>query len=204
LTSAALNTTGASLLVVTFSTYGGDAPTLTDSKGNTWHFVTGAPSGVSRGRIAYAWNKGAGALSTGTGHTITIQDSAASGTAYTFMAFWGIQTVSDPSYGTTNSASITTGTTVQPGIVTPSIGDLVIASLGHYPGGVSGYTATVDSSYTIPCGNTGAAGSGPYADNWGAYIIAPSGSDLDPTWTVGQAFAPGHSGSTMAIGFKHA
>jgi hypothetical protein len=68
-TGTALNTTGASLLVVGYSYFSGTTHVISDSKGNTWtnDAVFATNGGGAECRISYCRNP----TSVGTGHTFT-------------------------------------------------------------------------------------------------------------------------------------
>jgi hypothetical protein len=111
-TSAAIDTTGADLLVVVTGQYPVFAATvtITDSKSNTWHQLTAQVQGNVRTLIHYAWNP-----IVGTGHTFTF--TSPGGNIYcnaVAAAFSGSRTVSDP-LDSQNGAVLGSGTSIQPG-----------------------------------------------------------------------------------------
>jgi len=141
-TTSAIDTTGASLLVVAVATLTGVIPTITDSKGNTWTALTGADSGGTGAgtvKIFYAVNP-----TVGTGHTFT---GSASGSFHSISAVAYNDVVTTSPKDQDAGAGSASGTTQQPGSVTPlSDGQvLVTALLSIAPSGV----ATIDSSFTV-------------------------------------------------------
>lgn len=170
-TTSALDTTGATLLVLCMGYYGGSGGSVapTDSKGNTW---------VSLGDQGVAAVPGAGAVYyainpiVGTGHTFTNTSSQAT---IAIMAFNGIPTTSP--FDQTNG-NFTGGVSAQPGSITPTAnGELIILGGGYTPGTNfsinSGFT-TVDNAPAVFGVNQG---------GFSAYFVQTTAAGINPTVT---------------------
>ena len=173
-TSGAINTTGATLIVLSITAYTGTTPTPTvsDSKGNTWVGLTQKSTTTPiTNRLFYCANP-----TVGSGHTFTIGGSTIFG-GIAAAAFSG--TLASP-YLTENGATsgASSVTTIQPGSVTPSQDNcLIIAgmnanSLASQPSISGGFTAL---SLAGSSGNYGAFGI--------AYLIQTSAAAANPSWT---------------------
>ena len=168
-TSASLNTTGATLLVVVIAQQGTDV-TVSDSKANAWTGLT--VRGTSpKNRIWYAANP-----TVGPGHTFTIS-GASTFSAGDVQAFSGVATSSP--FESQNGASAT-ASTIQAGVVTPvSSGSLIVAGIG---GGAAfgGAAATIDSGFTKTNGQiyVGSTSYGVAA----AYLVQSVAATVNPTW----------------------
>ncbi len=144
--TSAIDTTGATLLVVAITRFQGDAPNpenLSDSKGNTWHRLTSIRGSTSAVCLFYAESP-----TVGSGHTFTFTD--ASFGSLTVAAFSGALLTSP--FDQENGAAAT-----QPGSITPGEdNELVVTSFssfdGSAPGTPSGYTTT-DSTPNVPSVN---------------------------------------------------
>ena len=140
--TSAIDTTGANLLVVVVSSYyGAVAPTLSDSKGNTWtsieHFVG---SGAATNRLQMYYCIGG---TVGTGHTVTCTVSGAYGSV-AFAAYSGVASTTPLDQHTINGVGGVTS--VQAGSVTPSeANEIVIAGLGYQTAAVA---ASIDGGFT--------------------------------------------------------
>lgn len=173
-TTAAIDTTGATLLVIVLSNLN-TTPSITDSKGNTWTALTRKDGTSSRnGQIFYAGN---GAI-VGTGHTFTL--SGASGAAsFAVAAFSETLTASVFDAEAAGGDASSPTTTVQTGSLTPGVAaNLLIAGLAG-----DAYTSfSIDSGFTIAV-SLGKVG----FDHQGvaiAYLAQSSATAQNPTWTV--------------------
>ena len=168
-TSAAVDTTGANLIVITIGS--GTDITITDSEGNTYTTAvarTGSTFG-GRARIAYVYNP-----TTSASHTWT---ASGSGEAVAICVRWYSGAASSPLDQTNSSQG--SGGTRQPGSITPSEDNcLVVTGVGVFT--VS--TATIDSGYTVQGTLVGSS-----SFSWGmslADIIQTTATATNPTWTV--------------------
>jgi len=123
-TSAAIDTTGASLLVMVVA-YGA-APTISDSKGNTWFGLTAQVNTGMSVRIYYAFNATVGA-----GHTFTV--AATSGAVSFEAASFSGALLTDPfDVQQGGTAATTTVAGVGAGTLTPSAASsLVVTAVAH-------------------------------------------------------------------------
>lgn len=169
-TTAAVDTTGANLLIVHASCYGGgDAPTISDSKGNTWTARISVGGGTdARSSIWYCYGG-----TVGSGHTFTI--SGTNTYAVVYVQAWS--GIAASAYDVENGANAN-ATTIQPGSVTPSQNNVLIVS--GFSENRGAFTATVDSGFTISNQNSpvgGQAVGGAFA-----YKILTAGGATNPTW----------------------
>jgi len=194
-TSPAINTTGATLLVVTancfvcYSTNSTTAPT--DNKSNTTRWlVTGlfnAGSNFGNTMIWYFWNPNVGA-----GHTITWNAGGTTFAGVTFAAYSGVQISSNP-LDQVSAGSAGAATTCSPGSITPSSStELIVTVLS--PGSLTS-SYLINSSFTIS--GTIAFNSSVNFPEATAYRLASAAVNPQWSWTGSQA-AP----CTMASFFQ--
>lgn len=133
-TTSAVDTSGANLLVMIVTGFNPPNNTPTDSKSNTWTATTA----VSGTRFYYAWNP----TSVGSGHTFTWNENVFAGISV--LAFGGVQTSSDPLDTRTGNAAATS-----PGSISPAVsGELFVATIG---GDGSSWDAETESTvFTLP------------------------------------------------------
>lgn len=162
----AINTTGASLIVVMTAAYQGPN-TFSDSAGNTWTALTlyNHPSTEATAQIFYCI-----APTTSASHTFT-QSATTYGTLFA-MAFSGTGTFVSSSTGNSSGSN-----TVQPGAITTTAGQLAVL-VSTASSGSGGWT--VDSGLTIT-GNVNFVG-GTNDAGMSAYLISGGGS-IQPTST---------------------
>lgn len=181
-TSAAVDTTGAKLLICVAnkasSTAAGDL--ISDSQGNTWHALTNSAISTVNLCIWYSFDKGGLPLSTSAAHTCTI--GAGSSSAACFAAFTVTQTTPDPfDQQNQNNAASTTCTT---GSITPSQNnELVIAGIAVQATLSGPYT--IDSGYSILGTVQGVIGT--VQGLGAAFIVQGTAGATNPTWTVGSS-----------------
>lgn len=182
-TSAGVDTTGATLLVVSVSWYGSSArPTLTDSKSNTWVALTEQKFSVAGNVLFYCKNPTAGS-----GHTFTLSGSSIYSCGQ-MEAFSGTNTSApfDVESGATSSAfSLATGS------ITPTVDGCVIVAGLSAGDGTAGYS--IGSGFTV----TDAYNHNPSAAEGGAaaYLIQTTAAAVNPTWS---ASTPGSSPGVAA------
>lgn len=165
-TSAAINTTGATLLVVSVGHFG--TLTVSDSKGNTWLGLTARDSSGAIGRLFYCL----GAM-VGAGHTFTISGSGIYAAA-TIHAFGGVG-----SYHS-ESGTISGGTSpVASGTVTPPVdGAVIVTALSA--GGGNAVATIAPAGFTITT-NLGAPGVTLYQA--AGYLLQSTAAAINPTWS---------------------
>lgn len=192
-TTSAVDTTGAKLIVLILSSTSDGAGAPTDSKGNTWTGLTAELVGGGQRVILYYCIS----PTVGSGHTFSWTPSAGSRPSIAAQAFSHDAT---PAFDQENAGGNNFGSTVQPGSVTPAANDsLIVQGIAF---NVSG-TLSINSSYV----HTGDATdysdvSAPNRLGLGAaYLIQTTAAATNPTWT----HSPGSS-SLAAVGavFKSA
>jgi len=172
-TSNAVDTTGANLIVLTAAWFNVVTPdvTIADSKGNTWTPLTKASQIGIVLRLYYCLNP-----TVGTGHTF-------SATGTNVEASIGVVVASGiAGYYSQNFSNGGTGTAVQPGSVTPSLdGSLIITSA--MIGGTAG-TCSINNSFTSSFAeyNSGVADGVAIG-----YLIQSAKAAINPTWTFGNS-----------------
>lgn len=175
-TTGAVDTTGATGLVLIASTYagGGAVDSISDSKGNTWTALTPQATSFPRVTIYYSIP-----TSVGSGHTFTNTVTA----GFPSLAVYALA----GTHATTFYDSVQSGansnsgaaTSLQPGSVTPSQANcIVITGFGNDPGAGS---LAIDSSFSTPLVTTYLAAN--HEGVGAAYIIQTSASAVNPTWS---------------------
>lgn len=170
-TTGAIDTTGASFLVLAVGWYvGGTAPSVSDSKSNTWVPLTQQSfGGVSSSRLYYSI-----APTVGSGHTFTASGSS-SYSSICVLAFSG----SHASPYDQENGSGATSSTIQAGSLTPSEDNcLVVAGVCPSDGSgnisINGGFTEYDIIWVI--GNNEGCGIG--------YLIQTTAAAANPTWTM--------------------
>lgn len=170
-TSGAIDTTGATLLVMWCSWQQPQAITVSDSKSNTWTPRTQRTARNPYGQLFYAGD--AGVLSVGSGHTFTVTGSGIF-VGCCIAAFDA--TLTTGVYDIENTNNTSAGTSLNTGSVTPTNDNaVVIANAAHNGGG----SVTIDGGFTIP-------GQVPTATGFAsvmAYLIQTSKTAANPTFS---------------------
>jgi hypothetical protein len=195
-TTDAINTTGADLIVISVSRF--NTPTVSDSAGNTWTALTEATlGGHPEVRLYYCLNP-----TTSATHTFTA--AAANAFAGISVQAWsGADSYNSQQSGTGTAA----GTSLQPGSITPSAdGCLIISGFGY--GGTS--TISINSGFNIT--NQLPLDSGNAYGTAIAYLDQTTAAAVNPTWSwtgstsanaVMAVFAPaagGGGGGSSTVG----
>jgi hypothetical protein len=203
--SPAMDTTGATLLLVAFASYGGTdhAKTVTDNKGNNWHLLTEYDANGTTGNatasilLAYAFDSGSGdPLIVGAGHTVTADNTGFGSDAIIVQAWSNTLTTSAVfAAGTDTGVTASTGgggTLIAPGAATPTdANDIVVSALGF----AANSDPSIDTGFTL--------------DDFDrsliehvaiAHLLAPNTTPVSPTWTIGFG---GNMAANIAV-FKHA
>ncbi len=168
-TTSAIGTTGANLIVVGVAGYTSFAATLTDNKGNTWTALTARTGAVCRSVIWYCSNP-----TVGSGHTFSLT-SGGGVPSLCVAAFSGAKATSP--YEAESGSSIATGTSLQPGSLTPSEnGELLVTELSL----VFDETPTINSSFTITNHTTKDAN---HYSSTLAYRVQSTAAAINPTWS---------------------
>lgn len=172
-TTPAINTTGADILVVGISDIGGSG-TITDSKGNTWTPLSLATQGSLHARLVYAKSP-----TVGSGHTFTVTDTG--GFPSIYVAAFSGSNLSAP-FDQENTGTSASGTTVQPGSITPSADNELIVTMEATNSTPKPYS--IDSGFVITdsSNNAGSNFAGALA-----CLIQTSAAAVNPTWTMSQS-----------------
>ena len=171
-TSPAINTTGANLIVVHISSYSGATGlTLSDSASNTWTLIVSTAISHPESSLYYCLNP-----TTNASHTFTVSGSNLYCVAQ--ISAWSGAAISG-ALDQSNSNTSGSGTTLQPGSVTPSLnGELVITGVSDdTPPGVF----SIGSGFTILSQD---AGSGNAQGGACAYLVQSTAAAINPTWTI--------------------
>lgn len=195
-TTSAIDTTGANLLVVAVSQYNGATiGTLTDSKGNTWIGLTAVTgSAETYARLYYCPSP-----TVGSSHTFTFDNGGSLGGLYGVVAIQAWSGANASPFDTQNGATAGGGglSAIQPGSVTPSQNNSLIVtsfSASH----MTGYS--IDGSCTITANvdyfsgvNEGLAM---------AYLVLGTAAATNPTWSAAVG-GPNDMSAVIAV-FKSA
>jgi hypothetical protein len=195
-TTSAINTTGATLLVVAVTDYGitnSCLDTISDSKSNTWvgiqaYYGGGGQAGTC---IFYAANPtvGTGHTFTGSGGNITVMASAGSNVATSSPL--------DVQNGGTNTGSMTQST----GSVTPNQNsEMCLASGGTYAGNTSLSFASPTNAYTLM--DSVMSTNSINVTSGHAYFIETTAAATSTTFTVVGGLGPTYIVAAVAC-FKH-
>lgn len=175
-TSAAINTTGANLIVIGVSYLtGGTVPTFTDSRdgtfsdgSNTWTGLTAINEGTVSVKLYYCYTPTVGAT-----HYFRA-DSTSQLKSFSVQAFEG----AEASPYEASSAGGTSGgaTSLQPGNITTSSARMLVAMLGYRDGG----TVSINSSFVL----TGQLQrTADYIGGAGAYKLQSTAGSENPTFS---------------------
>lgn len=182
-----MDTSTSNLLLAGVSQYSGATiGTLSDSNGNTW-----VPLTVTSGSIAYCRLFYCIGGTVGAAHTFTWNGSGVAGCLA--IQAWKAPTTPSFDVGKESGALVNSGTTVQPGSLTPSVGGaLIVTGMSDTDGTVG--PETVDSGFAIT--DSLPWNSGNYEGFSLAYLVQTSAAPVNPTWTW---FNSGQSAARMAV-----
>jgi len=174
ITTAGIDTTGASFLVAVISDYAGGSSTISDSKSNTWAALTAYSSNNDRVCIYYVTTPTVGSAhtftSTGTGNYSVISAAAFSGSA--------ASSPFDQQTGQNNYNANTPGKSIVVGSITPTEdNELVVTGLT----GFAANTVSIDLSFSIT-NQTTFVGSQHLLGAM-AYKIQTTAAAVNPTWS---------------------
>ena len=168
-TSSAMDTTGANLIVVSVAAYSSLGSNLTDSESNTWTALSSDSNGTSLERIFYCISP-----TTSSSHTFTFNQSSTY-PSIAAIAFSGVSAFDSENTSTQSSSS----TTIQTGSVTPPVdGCLVFAGVCSAQGAI---VTAIDSGFTLETAiqHVSAVNMG----SGSAYLIQSSASPVNPQIT---------------------
>lgn len=190
-TSDAINTTGANLIVVSVAWFaGGDSIVFSDSKGNTWTPLTAITGGATVvGVLYYCFNP-----TVGSGHTFSVAQGNIELGIYPSLCVTAWSGIASSPFDTENGIGDSSWTTINTGSIAPSPGTLVIAGLAF--GSNSGGTISIDSGFTIT--DTIPTGT-PFGCSM-AYKIQSGVSLLNPQWT---SSAASNQGAAVIAAFSY-
>ncbi len=166
-TTTAVDSTGSTLIVVAAHWLLG-ASSISDSKGNTWTPLTQRGQDSYFTRLYYCINP-----IVGSGHTVSLTATVPAMT----VTFWSkVSPVFDQESGVNLAL---TGTTVKPGVLTPSQDNCLLVTSVTYSELTA--NASVDSGFT-KSDQIGVAG----GNGFGAmgYFIQTAAASKDPLWTI--------------------
>jgi hypothetical protein len=194
-TTDAIDTTGATLLIIGTHTWVSAATGASDNKGNTWHALTASgDANCGYARIFYAYDHGGSALVVGSGHTFTITGGGAQ--TITAAAFAGTDITSAVYERENGGLNASIAQVVACGSVTPdAINELILAL--YSDGYSTNADLTINSSLTLlsmPHDGANMAGGM-------AYYVDPNTNPINPIWT---SPAPDHYAAAAIAVFKAA
>jgi hypothetical protein len=170
-TTAAVNTTGAGLIVLNIGfDSGGSGLAVSDSASNTWTPLTVRNNGTVEEQLFYSASP-----TTSASHTFSVSGTNVYA-SITAAAFGGAAAPFDLQSGNVGSSN-------QPnaGSITPSqANELVIAGVA-----CSASVTSIDSSFIIPTNGTIANVGGQHAGCGIAYLIQTTAAAANPNWLIG-------------------
>jgi hypothetical protein len=177
-TTPPIDTTGANFLVVIGQSDNPSTGVLTDSYGNTW-----TPRASIGGPCPVVYD--CSSPTVGTGHTFTMTHAGGFTAALAVGAFSGVH--ASPFEAVVNATG--SATSLQPGILSPSIGDLLVTGIAaSNPFLAAG--SSIDSDFTI----TDTVDGTPFTESHVsmAYLIVTGASGEAPqAWNIGTNYAAG-------------
>jgi hypothetical protein len=173
--TAAIDTTGATLLVLAVGFYNGAHAdvTISDSATNTWSTRTTYSQADYSVKIYYAENPITSATHT---FTKSVNDTYGS-IAVAAFSNTAVASVVDGDAGAGGAAT----TTQQPGSLTPGQNNSLVITALVYPPTAAG-AATINSSFTVAHSQNGDAGAGNHSVAL-AYKVQTTAGAENPTWT---------------------
>lgn len=175
-TSNAITTTGNFAAIVISDYTQSPLGTMTDSKGNVWNMAvskSGGGTNTARSTMFYS-----NMTSIGSGHTFTY---TATGTCFPTMYVEIYQTTRPVTVDQTNGFNGTTGTSIQPGSVSPTKdNELIVVGLSATP--ITSVTG-INSGFTISNSNASGA-TNTFLGGGMAHLIQTVAGSVNPTWTV--------------------
>ena len=174
--TSAIDTTGATLLVIAVTNQTDAAATVTDNKGNTWTEITPRRGTSHYTSIWYSYNDSGAALTVGSGHTFSVTGGYV---GITVSAWSGTKThTEDPKDQTNGATAVGTTTSLNTGSITPSVnGCLVFSTLGQY----LLTNRSVNSPSTILNQLNGVSGKSYGTDD--AYVIQTTAASVSATYS---------------------
>lgn len=176
-TTTGIDTSGANLVVIAVTGYGGTAIAPTDSKSNTWTGLTlQVTTGTARSRLFYC-----SPCTVGSGHTFTITTTG----GYPSLAVASFSNILASSPSDVETGAITnSGTTLSTGSITPSQNNELIVS-----GIAAGATGDPDGGVAKTIGAGMAIidqvlyGGGTHLSGGLAYKVQTAATAINPAWS---------------------
>lgn len=187
-TTGSVNTTGATLLVMSVSDISGSAPAGADSKSNTWSLFQGATGGGAFPVKVYDVIT----PTVGTGHTFT----GPGGLADMCVSAWKF-TAASPRDVSDKVDDCMGGSTCNKSITTTQNNDLVIAVMQQLSNATCG---TINSSFSSPPDCDVYVG-GTSTSNTDSHKQVPTAGAVSPTFTVGTS---GAAEAMVVVSYKAA
>jgi len=189
-TTTGIDTSGATLIIVTISTFrGAGAPIApTDNKGNSPYAATVEAEAGGGPTISswYFFNP-----TVGTGHTFTYTQTT-SFPSIIVTAFSGAASSPYDQHNTNSSSTLSGTVTMQPGSVTPSTnGQLILTAINAF---IASSSPTIDSGFSTPIFVKSIVPGNTYSTAV-SYLIQNTAAAVNPTWT----FTPGGANAATII-----
>lgn len=185
-TTIAIDTTGANLLIVIVNQFKTNIGTLTDSKGNVWVGLTSQSDVASTNfsRIFYCSSP-----LVGTGHTFTLTAGGVIAGGIYVQAWSGAAAVP---FDVENGATAASANSIACGSVSPGLSNSLIIA-GLCTGGVTG-AVSINSGFTIS--DFVDFNSGVNVGGYAAYFVQGAATPINPTWSWTSAIP---SAATIAV-----
>lgn len=176
-TTPGINTTSASLIIISVSYISGSTPTPTDSYNNTWLSLTSQTFVTAYNQLFYVLNP-----IVGPGHTFSTTGTTS---AIEVASFSNVLSFASIQNGTQGS-----GNPIATGSVSPLTNNCLIVSGINF---ISAGAVSINSGFTITNQNNFATG----VNNGGAlaYLVQTSATAANPQWTLGA----GGASTTIAV-----
>jgi hypothetical protein len=182
-TTTSINTSGANFLIAAVGSYDPlGAPTLSDTKSNTWTPLTAQSGDGASIQLYYSKNPTVGS---GHGFTLTPAIPGSSLISIAVQAFSGVDTTSPfDQQNTAGSGVGVSTTTAQPGSITPSGSNYLVVS-GVMINQIQASNISIDSSFETMVQNTNWINrNGNQSLGTGiSYLVQGSAAAVNPTWT---------------------
>jgi hypothetical protein len=177
-TTGAIDTTGANLIVLVTSEDVTKTPVPTDSNGNSYTNLTKFGAATSPG--VTIWYKLSPIV--GAGHTFTNTPSGG-GNSFPAIAVLAFSGAGSAGVDASQNGSTGTANTRQPGSITPSENNEVVIASSGWNGAIGVASAVINGGFNSPPDQVDSG-----SNNYGAaisYLIQTSAAAANPTWTYG-------------------
>lgn len=174
-TTSSVNSTGSSGIVVSVSGSNQGVITISDSNSNTYTRIIDAIATLATEKLSFFYCK---LPVVGAGHTFTATNTSSPGSFMALTVFCFSGTDQTTFYdGTVTNASVS-GTTLQPGSITPTKNNCILVS-GFLLS--SAGTPTINGGFSSPFGNPFAGGIS--FGSFQSYLVQTTPAPANPTWT---------------------